>query len=735
MTRDLEYDPSRFSERWLRDQKRDLDAVKGIKSQDQLDLTLSRSVKTFVASVLRWSSPHDAFDLIESMRLRELELGGIGRVSNVEGSATHIDLVVAVLLSRPDRTALEGASDASSIGEAVDELHYAAASLLRIFHLATQWRARLCKSAIAQLSADYYTFTVGISNLQFDKIRDRHDREIFGSAIGGELLEENLGYSYAELVACRTAIDEIYNQRMVDARDESAEVFLRNHGIPFSEYEEEDHDRIAKAVLDLVIQPGKRSTITVEDVASSSGLNPDKIEKILASFSQGFGQSAPPESRVRTYLENPDEFARRPLLIDGSGGFLRVWNDIGSDSLRRILEGEIKGDPVKLKKYDQKLRKKISEDLASRYVRRLFPAVRYWKEIEYFAPNGEIAKLGPTVSSDSVARVGRLTEADALFVIGDIAIVLEVKARSISDRARGGYVQRVEKDLRDTIWKASSQADRLSDLILENGGIWGRDRRWVDLSGVRSVHCVVGLLDDVGPLAIDVKELRESGILPSRHSTWVVSIHDLAVVSDILQSPEQFILYLRYRERLLEECHVSAVDEIDLLNAFLDRSLLGLFRAGLPYRRFPLSYGTGSPVDQWLEWDGIDPVNLPRPALSFPALVEEFLKLVAESVWGELPSIAVDVAAVAYEYPDALNSVLKALGASDLDDSGIAQAELNVGRAVGLPSLFFFVDRSRVSNFSARNAARAKFSQKSEGLLRSYGFLFSDEGELQEVFP
>ena len=72
----------------------------------------------------------------------------------------------------------------------------------------------------------------------------------------------------------------------------------------------------------------------------------------------------------------------------------------------------------------------------------------------------------------SPQAVGDQTECDGLFVIGDVAICVEVKGRTIADPARRGDRARLATEIKKIFGEGARQAQRLEQLISRNHGVW-----------------------------------------------------------------------------------------------------------------------------------------------------------------------------------------------------------------------------------------------------------------------
>lgn len=186
-------------------------------------------------------------------------------------------------------------------------------------------------------------------------------------------------------------------------------------------------------------------------------------------------------------------------------------------------------------------------------------------------------------------------ETDALVIYDDIAIVIESKAGSLSFPARRGFSKRIERDFRELIGKAYSQASRTADFIRDHSSATFTDahgRPALKLPGrtFRRIYVLIPLLDTMDAMAMGLSDARSSGLLDEgKEWPWVVSINDLRLVTEMLDSPSAFFHYIDRRLRFNEHSAWFRVhDEVDLLDYFL--------RAGLFLEEKPFK---GADVIQW----------------------------------------------------------------------------------------------------------------------------------------
>jgi hypothetical protein len=512
----------------------------------------------------------DAFDVIELMRLREFPL--VPQAAP-DGSALAIEIVAAVLLSRGSRKPSARPREETRPHMAVSELHHRALRVTRLAQARQLTEAALNGDSLAMLAAEYQGAVMGIRNMQYTNVRDAHEAQLFDNERAASLMQKHLGYTYPQVVAVRRAIGEVSSQRMTELRDGTAEIMLRNQGIQPEQVPAAEAEEFLSQMIALMFLPGDRATISVHDVAPAAGVSEEAALAVLTSYSQFFDSSISAADRVYNMLVGTNPFLTTPLVSDGAGNFVSTSNEVGNDSLRRIFEKALSSDSKDFNSYDQKLRVVMSEQIALDGLASILDTPPTRAGFNYYAPESDdqIGLLDSGCADPNA--VGKQVEGDGLFVIDDVAIVVETKGKSMADQSRRGDITRLSRDLAATIGGACEQAKRLQGLIETNRGIWLADKTWLDLSQVREVRSVTALLDDVGPLGTAIGQLQQAGIVSEAKPPWIASLHDLATIAAVCDRPAEFLHYLRVRTDSPVTSHFWALDELDLYMLFLQGDL------------------------------------------------------------------------------------------------------------------------------------------------------------------
>jgi hypothetical protein len=354
---------------------------------------------------------------------------------------------------------------------------------------------------------------------------------------------------------------------------------------------------------------------------------------------------------VDAFLRGVNPLGRTCLIRDADGNYLMTGSQIGTDSFRVIAETALKADARAWRRYDR-ARADVSETTALGAVSRAVGTPTTYPNLCYYGPRQgqDVAALGAACTSPQA--VGNQTECDGLFVIRDVAICVEVKGRTIADPARRGDRARLSSEIKKIFSEGARQAQRLEQLISRNHGVWLGDGSWLDLAAVREVRAVVVGLDDFGPLAVALGDLEQAGLLGEGSLPWIASLHDLEVISKVIDRPAEFLLWLRRRADSGVATYYRGSDELDLFMLFLDGGLYvepdpedvrhdhptsgpSRSHARKMHQRDarPTIIGTYTdPLDAWMYWtEGTSPYEVDKPVLNTYPAAQEIIDFLADS--------------------------------------------------------------------------------------------------------
>lgn len=589
---------------------------------------------------------HDSFDTLAFLRLaaspwdfstvRESE-------SRVETSQAAQDVVALALLGMGlPRTALTGVNSGQPSIEKVLGL---AAEIVEAARTRALLRGRQADEPLGSLAGEFLGYEMSVRGRQYGSIATELNSALLGAPTVAAMVKAALGFTLEDVRAVRNAATGSLNERFFGARDRVGELSRAT-----------DMSDTGKAAflqdLNLMLNECRLfGAVSATDAASRAGLDEATARAVLDFFS--IARPTEDEADPCARFTEGDRLAPWGCIADG-GEYLILNGFLSEDELRRDIErglvaSAVGGDPntgAAWAKYDRR-RAAFSESAAATALSDLLAGTEpRWRGQDYIGPVlvEDTPSLGRFADRTSV-QTDRF-ESDLLFVVDGVALCVEVKAGSVTDRARGGNAKRLARDLEKTLKKANEQADRLTHLISINSGVWASDGQWIDLASVAEVHSIIVMLDDMGPLSLSMATLAEKGIIESDEVPWIVSLHDLVVMSRTVDHAAQFLEYLRRRRGRKLSTMVEGVDELDMFMWFVNGGMYfepdpHAVREQLPGRRrqvkasavrryelqSPVWLGTlTDPLDAWFySCEGLSAAAAPKPTRREEPWIEQYL--------------------------------------------------------------------------------------------------------------
>ena len=169
-------------------------------------------------------------------------------------------------------------------------------------------------------------------------------------------------------------------------------------------------------------------------------------------------------------------------------------------------------------------------------------------------------------------------ELDIIGIGASTIYIIEVKAGQLTTKHKRGALKGLKDRVKETINEGSYQCHRVLRFIIDNdcpvfNYIFERksEQLTIDKAQIKKFIKISVTLEHYSLISINLKELIDSSLLnPDYKWTWIVSLYDLMVFSDIIESEKDFLDYLHYRLDLYDRTDITFVDEIDILGFFLD---------------------------------------------------------------------------------------------------------------------------------------------------------------------
>ena len=221
--------------------------------------------------------------------------------------------------------------------------------------------------------------------------------------------------------------------------------------------------------------------------------------------------------------------------------------------------------------YEQRFKGNTSSTSRDNYIelkaKRLFekflPTVQFYHSLKY------------KIVEDGVQKEPEL---DILGVGSDTLYIIEVKAGELNKKHRRGAILGLKDRLKETVNEGSYQCYRAKKYINDTtvpefrytDNNQGKTLT-IDKSKNYQTIKISVTYEHLSTVSVNLKYLIESGVLSAAYKwTWIVSLYDLMIFADLIESEADFKEYLQNRLGLYERNDIEFHDEIDILGYFFE---------------------------------------------------------------------------------------------------------------------------------------------------------------------
>ena len=536
-----------------------------------------------VAELVELSAPYDSFDIIELVRLHNSPLDiETYKETEHEGLMSVVELTALVATARGTRHGqLPSSPDGirARADAAIDGIQRTALNCINAGAMLSMFRALQVEDQLSRVGLTSMLHEVQVRNTEYPHLLELTLRELFDDPLVRQDCLEALGYDVPtvldifdnlqklELKQIQTKFEPMKDYRDVMMQILGLERAADEQGVDVTGESDYSvlHERAAYCWNECWSNPSDASLIDLAAITSASGIPESDVRAVLEDFSFNISP-APPLTIALDFLSGKSPLQYRPVIRDPDGSAIVVHDGLLIPAIRYRMEQGLKA-AGKWQNYS-KHRGDYLENAAVRLLEPHLPGAVIYRGLEYFVPDESSSTLQAAPADFTI-----LVENDALFIIDDIAIVLEAKAGSFTTRSRAGDLRRLRSDLTKLITDASKQGNRMRTRIDTDHGLRLRDGSWLDLDNVREVHVIAVTLDNLSGVTTVTAELANNGLIPGAYLPWTVSLHDLRVISDLLARPAELLLYLQRRTDPEATLKFGATDELDLFLNFYARGL------------------------------------------------------------------------------------------------------------------------------------------------------------------
>ncbi len=345
-------------------------------------------------------------------------------------------------------------------------------------------------------------------------------------AADAEWLQTNCGFTIDDARAVVLAVERVQSDRFVEIRERMRE-------LPPDEW----------TMLPCFV-------VTVAEVAAKAGMAPELVERVLSAFTL-------PDGERNSGFESLHDFnmvCATPLLRMPSGEFLAL-------QLYALAEA-IYDTPFYWMGQDKNYLPTLAKhrcDFTEKFVAERLALV--------FGAEHVYANVDIRASRDTTAEI------DVLVVWGDRAIVVQVKSKRLTLEARKGNDQVLRDDFKKSVQDAYDQAVQCARCLDDKRfRLTTADGRQVALPyKLKEIYifCVVG--DHYPALSFQARQFLKTATIPRVQPPLVMDVFTIDAMTEMLQSPLQFLSYVNRRANYADR--LSASQELTILAYHLKYNL------------------------------------------------------------------------------------------------------------------------------------------------------------------
>lgn len=305
------------------------------------------------------------------------------------------------------------------------------------------------------------------------------------------------------------------------------------------------------------------TTFSVDELATASGVGRDHVAALMRAASLPWGTC---EQDWFRYPHPTPPILSKPCLDLGEDRYLIPVPTSFLWSIKDLVEETLKvypgTDQSQVWDTYERARASFAEREAVRLLARAFPHAGAFRSLEYSWKKGSETIQG---------------ELDGLLLADDTAILVEVKAGTLSPEARRGAPDRLREQLDGLVGKAHEQALRALEFLRSAPAVIfdveGQGKLRVRSQKFNAFVLITVNLDPLEVYTTNLHRLVDFGVIEGANLPWAVSYLDLAVIADAVEFPAQMLHYLKRRQRVNELGFVRALDELDWFGHYLKEGL------------------------------------------------------------------------------------------------------------------------------------------------------------------
>jgi hypothetical protein len=204
----------------------------------------------------------------------------------------------------------------------------------------------------------------------------------------------------------------------------------------------------------------------------------------------------------------------------------------------------------------------------------------YKKKGEYLEekPLELFKKLLPDCEVYCNLKYGVDDEVDGIVIYDNNIFIIETKSNKFTEGAKKGNSDKIKRNTKDIVEKAYLQAVRAKQYILSDEEVEFRDKNKktvlnINREKINNIYLINTTLEPLNHISTNLSSLKEFGFIQSDEWIWSVYLNDLRIISEILDSPSEFLVYIERRIKFNDYPQIKMAEEIDIFGYFLSEGL------------------------------------------------------------------------------------------------------------------------------------------------------------------
>lgn len=227
-------------------------------------------------------------------------------------------------------------------------------------------------------------------------------------------------------------------------------------------------------------------------------------------------------------------------------------------NLHNLLENIILTNipPSKHQKNYYKKKGEYLEDQSLKLIQQILPGCDVYKNLKY----------------------GIDDEVDGIVIYDNHIFIVEAKSNKFTLGARQGDINKIKSNTKDIVEQAYKQAIRAKKYILSNELVEFRDKNkktilTINRKDINNIYLINATLEPLNHISSDLSSLKEFGFIQDDEWIWSIYLNDLRIISEIIELPSEFLVYIERRIKYNEFPQIKMAEEIDIFGYFLSEGL------------------------------------------------------------------------------------------------------------------------------------------------------------------